>query len=65
MTDEIKNLLAIRVHARDIADTAYAAFWSEAHAKYLMDKAHDDFLRLAEAMGYRVEKIEAQAEVAA
>jgi len=53
---EIQNYIPARVHAVTLADSLGAAYWAETHKEYLIQIAHETFLKLAEAMGYTVEK---------
>lgn len=53
---EISKLLTARFLAADIASKLISAYWADSHREYLISLAHEDFLKLAEAMGYTVEK---------
>lgn len=50
------NVLAGRHEARMIAENLYTAYWLHGRdgstALYLLEKAHDDLAKLADAMGY-------------
>lgn len=62
--DEIRKAEAMQLHtisiiAREMFHDAHAASWCGVSTQrdYLTGQMHEDFTRLAEAMGYRVERI--------
>lgn len=53
---ELSKMLYARGYAADISEKLISAYWADSHREYLISLAHEDFLKLAEAMGYTVEK---------
>lgn len=59
------DILKGRHQAQEIAQLMTAAYWStpkDGHRNFLVKQVHVEFAELAEALGYRVEKIEEEAE---
>lgn len=58
------NPFEVRIHAQELANAAMILAWADdaLHAPYMLERAHEDFAKLAALMGYRVEKIEEAAE---
>ncbi len=50
------QILKAKFHSADINEKLSAAYWAESHKEYLTEASHEAFLKLAEVMGYTVEK---------
>jgi hypothetical protein len=59
------DILKGRHQAQEIAQLMTAAYWStvkDGHRNFLVKQVHVEFAKLAEALGYRVEKITEEAD---
>jgi hypothetical protein len=58
------NLIHAKIYSDNLSDAAHAAYWLECHAgaegaySLHINAIDEAFFKLAEALGYRVEKIE-------
>jgi len=63
LKDYNTDILKGRHQAQEIAQLMTAAYWSPpkgGHGDFLVKQVHVEFAKLAEALGYRIEKIEEQ-----
>lgn len=61
MADPNLGFIRAQYSAHDISLNAYAAYWSPGSRDHLTERVHAEFAVLAEALGYRIEKIAAAA----
>jgi hypothetical protein len=60
------KIASARLAAREVAECLHVYYWRvemrDATTDYLLKEAHKEFAKLADALGYRIEKIEAPAK---
>lgn len=58
----MEHKISARCYAQSVADNLTASYWTESSktslSEFVLESAHKDFAKLAELMGYRIEKIE-------
>jgi hypothetical protein len=63
---DASKLLAPKYAAQEIVEAAHTAYWLASYGagqeKFQVQEIHRNFAKLADVLGYRIEKIEAPAE---